>query len=102
MRDAAEVLGNTPAIAKSSYVDPRVIDHYAHGRTIDPARLASAESELRSPALRLTPSGAGWRQWPVRRAVRVDAAATTALASRSTSAAVAAGERYVSPMAAAG
>jgi DNA topoisomerase-1 len=48
MRDAAEVLGNTPAIARSSYVDPRVVDHYVHGRTIDPARTGSAESELRA------------------------------------------------------
>lgn len=48
MRDAAEDLGNTPAIARSSYVDPRVVDRYAHGETIDPARIASAESELRA------------------------------------------------------
>jgi len=48
MRDAAEVLGNTPAIAKSSYVDPRVVDHYNAGTTIDPARIESAESELRA------------------------------------------------------
>jgi DNA topoisomerase-1 len=48
MRDASEVLGNTPAIARSSYVDPRVVDEFTHGRTIDPARVGSAESELRS------------------------------------------------------
>ena len=48
VRDAAEVLGNTPAIAKSSYIDPRIVDHYVHGRTIDPNRLGSAESELRA------------------------------------------------------
>jgi DNA topoisomerase I len=48
MRDAASVLGNTPAIAKSSYVDPRIVDEYQHGRTIDRSRLASAESELRA------------------------------------------------------
>ncbi len=47
MRDAADVLGNTPAIARSSYVDPRVVDRYDRGLTIDPARLGSAESELR-------------------------------------------------------
>ena len=47
MQAAAEVLGNTPAIARSSYVDPRVVDAYNTGRTIDPARAASAESELR-------------------------------------------------------
>jgi DNA topoisomerase-1 len=48
MRDAAAVLGNTPAIAKASYVDPRIVDEYQHGRTIDPTRIASAESELRA------------------------------------------------------
>ncbi|HCX84608.1 MAG TPA: DNA topoisomerase [Micrococcales bacterium] len=46
MRAAAEQLGNTPAIARASYVDPRVVDEYDEGRTIDPARLGSAESEL--------------------------------------------------------
>jgi DNA topoisomerase-1 len=48
MRDASAVLGNTPAIARSSYVDPRVVDHFTHGRTIDPERTASGESELRA------------------------------------------------------
>jgi DNA topoisomerase-1 len=48
MRDAAEVLGNTPSIARKSYVDPRLIDRYSSGSTIDPARLGSAEAELRS------------------------------------------------------
>jgi DNA topoisomerase-1 len=48
MRDAASVLGNTPAIAKKSYVDPRLVDAYAAGETIDPSRLASAETEVRS------------------------------------------------------
>ncbi|MCD2443557.1 DNA topoisomerase IB [Agromyces sp. SYSU K20354] len=32
---ASEVLGNTPAIAKGSYIDPRVISAYEHGRVID-------------------------------------------------------------------
>ncbi|MDR6905477.1 DNA topoisomerase-1 [Agromyces sp. 3263] len=31
---ASEVLGNTPTIAKASYVDPRVLDAYEHGRTV--------------------------------------------------------------------
>ncbi|MCU1436935.1 MAG: topoisomerase [Naasia sp.] len=48
MRDAAAVLGNTPSIARTSYVDPRVVDRYNTGETIDPKRLASAESELRA------------------------------------------------------
>jgi DNA topoisomerase-1 len=32
---ASEVLGNTPAIAKASYVDPRVIEAYEHGRLVN-------------------------------------------------------------------
>ena len=47
MEAAAEVLGNTPAIAKKSYVDPRIVDVYTAGTTIDARRLASAETELR-------------------------------------------------------
>ncbi|WP_411373995.1 DNA topoisomerase IB [Arthrobacter sp. MPF02] len=48
MIDAAEVLGNTPSIARKSYVDPRVVDHYHEGETIDPKRPDSAEAELRA------------------------------------------------------
>lgn len=48
VREASEVLGNTPSIARSSYIDPRVLDKYREGVTIDPARLRSAESELRA------------------------------------------------------
>jgi DNA topoisomerase I len=33
-RDVAEVLGNTPAVARSSYIDPRVFDRYLTGWTI--------------------------------------------------------------------
>lgn len=46
MRDAADVLGNTPAIARKSYVDPRVVDLYLAGVTMDPGRATSAESAL--------------------------------------------------------
>lgn len=48
VNDASSVLSNTPSIAKKSYIDPRVIDHYNVGETIDPGRLSSAESELRA------------------------------------------------------
>jgi DNA topoisomerase IB len=30
----AEYLGNTPAVARASYIDPRVIDSYQAGHTI--------------------------------------------------------------------
>jgi DNA topoisomerase IB len=34
MREVAEGLGNTPAVARSAYVDPRVTDAYRNGLTI--------------------------------------------------------------------
>lgn len=46
MRDAAAVLSNTPTIAKTSYVDPRVVDRYRAGETIDPERPKAAVKEL--------------------------------------------------------
>lgn len=48
VRLAADALGNTPAVARSSYVDPRVIDRYEKGETLDATRLRSAESGLRT------------------------------------------------------
>ena len=36
VRDVADELGNTPAVARSSYVDPRLIDLWEAGRTIAP------------------------------------------------------------------
>jgi len=34
MREVADYLGNTPAVARSSYVDPRIVDRYRCGATI--------------------------------------------------------------------
>src|SRR6201999_98219 len=34
MKEVAEELGNTPAVARSSYVDPRVVEGYETGLTI--------------------------------------------------------------------
>ena len=48
MRVASEVLGNTPAIARGSYVDPRILDRYRHGETIELASGVSPEGALRS------------------------------------------------------
>lgn len=48
IQEAAAVLGNTPSIARKSYVDPRLLDHFSAGETIDPGRTDSAESELRA------------------------------------------------------
>jgi DNA topoisomerase-1 len=38
MRKVACVLGNTPAVARSSYVSPAVVEQYLDGRTIDDFR----------------------------------------------------------------
>jgi DNA topoisomerase IB len=37
MKEVAEFLGNTPALARSAYVDPRIVDAYEEGRTIERA-----------------------------------------------------------------
>ena len=50
MRAVAEELGNTPAVARGSYVDPRVVRAYGHGVTIA-AALHRAQRE-RTPARR--------------------------------------------------
>jgi DNA topoisomerase IB len=50
--DAAEYLGNTPAVARSAYVDPRVIDLFEDGTTIAHAvRRASPDARRRQDQL---------------------------------------------------
>ena len=54
MREVARELGNTPAVARASYVSPVIIEHYHSGRTIEdfrrkssrPARLTADERAL--------------------------------------------------------
>lgn len=38
IREVSTQLGNTPAVCRASYVDPRVVDRWARGHTIDLAR----------------------------------------------------------------
>ena len=38
VRDVAEALGNTPAVCRASYIDPRLIDLWERGRTIGTTR----------------------------------------------------------------
>ena len=38
VRHVAELLGNTPAVARRAYIDPRVFDRYRSGSTISPPR----------------------------------------------------------------
>jgi DNA topoisomerase IB len=41
----AEQLGNTPAVCRASYVDPRVVDHFENGETVVAALSDAAEAE---------------------------------------------------------
>ena len=45
IEEVAAALGNTPAVCRASYVDPRVFDRYRAGSTIDP-RLAGRAALL--------------------------------------------------------
>jgi DNA topoisomerase IB len=42
-KQVAEQLGNTPAVCKASYVDPRVVDKFENGETIRPHVLDQAD-----------------------------------------------------------
>jgi DNA topoisomerase-1 len=60
MREVAEELGNTPAVARGSYVDPRVVTGYERGLTIaaaagraERARRPDAAQEILEKATRL-------------------------------------------------
>ena len=54
MRTVADELGNTPAVARASYVSPAIVEQYLTGRTIDdfrrktrrPARMTGDERAL--------------------------------------------------------
>jgi DNA topoisomerase-1 len=59
MREVADELGNTPAVARGSYVDPRVVSAYEHGLTIaaatrraERARKPEAAQEILEKATR--------------------------------------------------
>jgi DNA topoisomerase-1 len=44
VKEVAHYLGNTPAVARASYIDPRVFDRYRDGETIAPALPLVAEN----------------------------------------------------------
>ncbi|HZC91259.1 MAG TPA: DNA topoisomerase IB [Mycobacterium sp.] len=67
MRAVAEQLGNTPAVARRSYVDPRVVTAYEQGATIAPA-LRRAKRQRSPEARRETIEGATARM--IRRVAR--------------------------------
>jgi DNA topoisomerase IB len=46
MKEVAHYLGNTPAVARKSYVDPRIVDRFAEGRTIADALVRVGEDAV--------------------------------------------------------
>jgi DNA topoisomerase I len=51
MRRVAEELGNTPSVARASYVSPVVIEQYRDGRTLESFSRARPRLSARSPGL---------------------------------------------------
>ena len=49
MKEVSEYLGNTPAVCRASYVDPRVIERFAEGMTISPALRRAAPGRQNHP-----------------------------------------------------
>ncbi|GAB3536771.1 DNA topoisomerase IB [Arthrobacter tecti] len=47
MRSVADHLGNTPAIARSSYVDPRLVDRFMSGEVIPVGSYSASEKAVR-------------------------------------------------------
>ena len=52
MEDVAEELGNTPAVARKSYVDPRLVEAFEQGRTVRAALRRAGDGELVSDRVR--------------------------------------------------
>jgi DNA topoisomerase IB len=50
IKEVAHYLGNTPAVARASYIDPRILDRFEDGMTIDPA-IAVVGGEEDEPAI---------------------------------------------------
>jgi DNA topoisomerase I len=47
VKEVAEVLGNTPAVCRASYIDPRVIDLFLDRETIELPRTAGGPTDDR-------------------------------------------------------
>ena len=50
VKEVAHYLGNTPAVCRASYIDPRVFDRYAAGVTIRDALDTLGDVDLGEPA----------------------------------------------------
>ena len=69
MKEVATFLGNTPTLARSSYVDPRVVEAYEEGRTINGTTRRSydkpdaRQAALERAMLRLLRTRRGQSRW---------------------------------------
>lgn len=63
MDEVAQRLGNTRAVVRRSYVDPRIVTAFEQGRTLDPAVVNRDRPEVERAVRRLL------AEWRVRRAV---------------------------------
>jgi DNA topoisomerase I len=52
LAEVSDHLGNTPTVARNSYVDPRVIDQFERGRTIERAIRRAGSDDLGRPDVR--------------------------------------------------
>ena len=53
IQEVAHYLGNTPAVCRASYVDPRVIDRYDSGVTIAPVLEHIADEDYDEPEIQV-------------------------------------------------
>jgi DNA topoisomerase-1 len=52
VREVSYFLGNTPAVARASYIDPRVFDRFRDGYTIGPVLIdLGEEPDIGQPAI---------------------------------------------------
>jgi DNA topoisomerase IB len=52
IKEVAYFLGNTPAVARASYIDPRVFDRFRDGLTIEPVLIDLAgDADIGQPAI---------------------------------------------------
>jgi DNA topoisomerase IB len=58
VKEVAHYLGNTPAVCRASYIDPRIIDRFREGRTIRPALEGLGLAPVGDPGATLITQGA--------------------------------------------
>ena len=72
VKEVAFYLGNTPTVARNSYIDPRIFDRYRDGQTITPELdgIAADATARRSRGRSRRPCSISWRLDPGRRPER--------------------------------